>query len=78
MRKTIESSWDYYRKLNLIIASIVTLGITIGFIIFEKPILTFIIISSLFICFLTFLLFLRKSIFIENDKISGFHTFLGI
>lgn len=36
MKINLESSWDYYRKLNLIFLLVISLVINIGFTFFEK------------------------------------------
>ncbi|UGS21986.1 hypothetical protein [Flavobacterium cyclinae] len=78
MKINLESSWDYYRKLNLIILFMVSIGINFGFTFFEKfNLKLFIILTFINLIFLFFLL-LKKSIIIENKAITAFHSLFGI
>ena len=77
MKINLESSWDYYRKLNLIILLVISLGINIGFTFFEKFNLNlFLILTSINVLILFFLL-LKKSILIKNNQIIAFHSLFG-
>ena len=77
MKINLESSWDYYRKLNLIILLVISLGINIGFTSFEKFNLNlFLILTSTNVLILFFLL-LKKSILIKNNQIIAFHSLFG-
>lgn len=77
MKINLESSWDYYRKLNLIILLVISLGINIGFTFFEKFNLNlFLILTSINVLILFFLL-LKKSILIKNNNIIAFHSLFG-
>ncbi len=77
MKINLESSWDYYRKLNLIILLVISLGINIGFTSFEKFNLNlFLILTSTNVLILFFLL-LKKSILIKNNHIIAFHSLFG-
>ena len=77
MTINLESSWDYYRKLNLVILLVVSLGINIGFSFFEKFNLNlFLILTSTNVLILFFLL-LKKSIIIKNNQIIAFHSLFG-
>lgn len=78
MKINLESSWDYYRKLNLIILFMVSIGINFGFTFFEKfNLKLFLILTFINLIFLFFLL-LKKSIIIENKAITAFHSLFGI
>lgn len=60
MKINLESSWDYYRKLNLIILLVISLGINIGFTFFEKFNLNLsLILTSINIVFL-----IKRNIFV--------------
>lgn len=78
MKINLESSWDYYRKLNLVIILIISLGINIGFTFFEKfNLYLFLILTSINVLIL-FILLLKKSIRIENNTINAFHSLFGL
>lgn len=78
MKINLESSWDYYRKLNLIIILIISIGINFGFTFFEKFNLNlFLILTSINLVILFFLL-LKKSVIIKNNTITAFHSLYGI
>ncbi len=78
MTINLESSWDYYRKLNFIILTIIILGLNIGISFFEKFNLTIFLILTFLNLILLFFLFLQKSILIKNQEITSYHSFFGI
>ncbi|WP_445712722.1 hypothetical protein [Flavobacterium sp.] len=78
MKINLESSWDYYRKLNLVILLVISLGINLGFTFFEKFNLNLFLILTLINVLILFILLLKKSIQIENNTINAFHSLFGL
>src|SRR5690606_11832958 len=77
MKMDLESSWDYYRKLNLVILLIVSLGINCGFTFFEKFNLNLFFILTFINLFFISLILLKKSVVITNNTITAFHSLFG-
>lgn len=78
MKINLESSWDYYRKLNLVILLIVSLGINFGFTFFEKFNLNLFLILTFINLFFISLILLKKSVIIKDNTITAFHSLFGL
>lgn len=77
MKINLENSWDYYRKLNLKILLIISIGINFGFTFYEKfNLYLFLAITSINLIIL-FILLLKKSVVIKNKTITAFYSLFG-
>ncbi len=77
MKINLENSWDYYRKLNLTILLIISIGINFGFTFYEKfNLYLFLAITSINLIIL-FILLLKKSVVIKNKTINAFYSLFG-
>jgi hypothetical protein len=77
MKINLENSWDYYRKLNLTILLIISIGINFGFTFYEKfNLYLFLAITSINLLIL-FILLLKKSVVIKNKTITAFYSLFG-
>lgn len=77
MKINLENSWDYYRKLNLTILLIISIGINFGFTFYEKfNLYLFLALTSINLIFL-FILLLKKSVVIKNTTIVAFYSLFG-